>query len=886
MVAMKMRSSQLAVAAISLVALIFVAMPLLAYFNSASYRWEMSSADFVQGGIEALCLFAWFVLAASLPVARGWRIALTLIAALVYLRVHAADLPLVFMVVWLEGMLATGAFLLPLSRVSAGALFSMRFALGICIWILGLLLLSILHLALPEYLLIYSTLLFAAALLKLRKKPFALKALEYVVHRDRQVSAPAAFALLCVLILSARIPSVVDFDSIWYGLRGNWVLAPHGSIFDHLNLLGQVFYYPKLYESLLLPANWFPDFSFSCAISIAAYLACGICGLATARALGLRQRHAMLALALVLSMPAMTTMAMTAKPDLLASFFLLLGSLSFITAITRCSPIWVLGVFGAVLLGLATKLSAVPYGGLLSLSALVMLGCQLYTQKARNPPGDPAERRLMWLFLGLSLVIFTAFCLRTYLLTGYPAVGDQSIARIFNLFGFRPRYPVHIRLDTQGFASSYASVFYDYLFSPVTLLSVSYDWPGSGGALLFVLGCACALVAKSRSPLIRITLGLSPILAAGCFLAVSYGASAGGAGYYYIFPVTLAGLLGLGLAWGAMPAIRALICSLVAVVVAANAFIGFLSSPGASHAGTAPFSLDLSRPALSAARAREADIREEGLQLIDQFMRQQLGAGCRAIAAGDWQTLYELPCITENLGLNSEQLFPSDKAFIEYLNYAKVNLLVVPKFAADTPLYRTAAYLRAQGLPVIDTPAYYAVDLRSIIGAIPVPAVSRSTAAAEVDLLDKLSLAIATDLHDAANPRRDLYGIAPNDYVYFTEDPATLLIQPDVALSYPIAALDLPAKWTFSATLGMKPEDSVRDAAPVAFSVRLIGVDGAVLEEKSWRVTAGDYPSVSLDSPHGPAVRLAYIELSCNGTAGAMGIPPPMLIGQPVIHFK
>lgn len=870
-------------------AAIFITIPLIAYFRSPVYSWEMTAQAFTQGGLEALLLFAAFAAISLLRVKRNLHIVLLCFGIAIYLRLYAVELPFIFGVVWLEGILATGAVLFGArDRLSAGTLFSLRFALGICVWTVGALLLSLLHLASPAYLLLYGLLLFAVALLMLRRKPFIFTAFKYLTHGDQLVAISSGYILLSVLVLFARNPTVVDFDSIWYGLRSIWVLAPHGSIFDRLNLISLVYYYPKLFEQLTLPTSFFADFSFIYAINICVYLASGICALALVRQLGAKFRYAMLAAALVVSMPAMTTMTMTAKPDLLVSYFLLLGSLCFALAIKRAQPVWMFGTFSSVLLGLSTKLTAIPFGGLLSVAALLGLVFQCRIYGVRRILGRTASRGPIALLLAISAIIFITFCWRTYHLAGYPVIGDPLVTRIFDVLGFAPIYPVNVsHFYTVGSVSNHFTVLYDYLFDPTVLLGVNFVWPGNVGAFLFILGCLWVVISKPRLSYAGIVAGLSPMVIAGCLLAISYGADAGGDGNYYIFPVTLAALLGLSLLWQSGGRARFATLCMVPAFVAANSYLGFLLSPGAQHPGTMPFSLNFTRPPISARERREEELKAQGLGPIEQFMTESMGGDCRGVAAGSWRAIYMLPCTLENFGEHQKgAIFESQGAFIAYLNFARINLLISPKFPADATIFKTADRLRGMGLQTIETPTYFAVDLRALMGRIPLPANDEQTpVATHVNLMNVAPVGSAIDLRTGDKPRQGLYGTVPGNYGFFTEQSPALFVNSDVAVLLPIGKIGLPASWTFSASVGFRPEDAVARMGPVDFEVRVTGRDGREFAAKSWRLSFDDYRSVSFEfhgSTNNPPM---YIELRCiRATIGGFD-QPQIFIGRPEILY-
>ena len=865
----------------------FIVVPLSAYFHHPVWHWEMTLPSTTQGGIEALAFLLALIAVGRLPVHRTVRAAGIGVCTALYLRLHGVDLPFLFALFWLEGMLAAGALLVPgWMRISGGALFSIRFLMGICVWLLGALLMSILHLAFAKYLLAYSALLFVFALLKLRKKPFVVKVLEYLTHGDRVISISSAYILLSIMVLFARAPSMVDFDSIWYGLRSDWVLAPHGSIFDRLGLMSLVFYYPKLYETLILPVSWLDEFDFIYAINIVVYLASGICGFATARIAGVKTRYAILAMALVMCMPAMTTMVFTAKPDLLACYFLLVGSMFFAMAIVRDQLVWLLGVFGAVFLGLATKLSAIPFGGLLSLAAVGLLCYKLWSRAATKDRGPGPISRTMIALSVLCTIILCAYCLRTFILAGYPFYGEGTITKLQSLFGFSPRYPVDVpNPNISGFSSFRFDVLREYFFEPTALEHVGFAWPGDVGAFLFISGCLYAVATRLRSSWVWVAMGLSPILIVGFLLGICFGIVAGGDGNYFIFPVTLAGLLGFGLLWQSTGHDWLVESIALATMIVTTAGIGFLLSPGAQHPGTSPWSFNLLQPVLHARGTGEAGIATDGLKPIDGYIRTQLPKSCRAVAIGEWFALYELPCTLENITIEKQGIATSSHALVDYLNSFHVNFLISPKFPVDTVYYRVAMYLRTLGVPVVETPNYFAVDLRSVEGKIPIPPDSPlPTSRDTVDLVGAASAANAYDLRSSGESQNDLYQVNPFAYNMFTYVP-NLVLRTDAAVRIPIKHAGLATLRGFSATIGFTPDDVLHGAGPVDFAVRMLGSDGKELAVRSWRLSGAAYP-ISFDFAPSAKWNVAYVELRCTTVGSNRGSSAYILVGEPRVWFK
>ena len=54
----------------------------------------------------------------------------------------------------------------------------------------------------------------------------------------------------------------IDFDSLWYGVRGSKILDMGKGIYENPGMIGIVYTYSKGLETLTLPLSVLPSFSF------------------------------------------------------------------------------------------------------------------------------------------------------------------------------------------------------------------------------------------------------------------------------------------------------------------------------------------------------------------------------------------------------------------------------------------------------------------------------------------------------------------------------------------------------------------------------------------------------------------------------------------------
>jgi hypothetical protein len=286
-------------------------------------------------------------------------------------------------------------------------------------------------------------------------------------------------------------------------------------------------------------------------------------------------------------------------------------------------------------------------------------------------------------------------------------------------------------------------------------------------------------------------------------------------------------------------------------------------------------------------------VAEGDLSPVAAFITKGMGGDCRAVGDGDWDSLLLLPCTVEvpDPIMQDRYAMGSMRSLVRFLNFAKINLLVVSKFPAYTDFSRVANYLRGLGMPVIDAPAHFAVDLRTIAGQIPLPPipVDRSRCAAWVfnrDLNPQI-----TDLLSPANPRNMLYRDAPNWLTYFT-NVRSILLQPDAAARYKLGPLRClrrhpleSRRGTIEVAVGPRPEDSLRNANPLRFSIRVLSADGKQLGTGSWIVKPRDYQRVGINFDNTVDDPPAYVEIRSERTSQSKDPPMQLLVAELLIRW-
>lgn len=386
------------------------------------YKWHSTQAMFWQGGIELIFFgIAMFVL---WIIMKKKTILPMLLLSILYLSMNGVILPVLLTALYLECLQFIGAAFLSFQTKSMTKDILKRFVAGISIWGTGAIILSLLGHGLINDLRIYTICLILISLIIKRKKIYYCTYtkfehfLRYNITTVWQYVALTAIVLV-VLALFAKTNTAQDYDSLWYGLRPQYVLVGHHSFYDNLGYVHFVYYYPKLMELLYLPISDLGDYSFlPCAniwvfVLILYIIHCFIKKyqhLSITANLGL--------VCVIATIPAIANISATAKPDILGAFFVLLAftfCLNYFQNKKMSYAIWG-GI--ALLLCTGTKLTYFLWGGILALLFLVFV----FIDKKREQTiwNAAKELKINALLILSSLFFIVGIHLRTYLLTGVP----------------------------------------------------------------------------------------------------------------------------------------------------------------------------------------------------------------------------------------------------------------------------------------------------------------------------------------------------------------------------------------------------------------------------------------------------------------------------------
>lgn len=675
-----MRSPTKAMYPMIVLALVCIGVPLFELATYPPYDIALGLTQTWQGGIEALAVIALLMLAQTLR--RGASLIAMIVVGELYLRRHGVDVPAAIDLLYLEIIVALGAllrrFTAKRSQESADD-FLKCFVLGVAAWSVAAWGLSAVGIGSVKALRILTVVL---AIVSFAAKPRLLSAFVFarVVPWPTAARLAAAAIFGWMLVLFAKTGVAVGFDSLWYGLRGEYVLVGEGSAFASAGLVSAVHYFPKLYELMLIPVSalGMPSVVSGMSIMIFGVFAIACHEIARRLGVGTAAMRATIVLACV-TLPVISNPAIDPKPDLLAGLFVLLTGLHTARWVSGRSVESALWALACAILATQAKLVAIPYA-----AVVLIVGAFLFFRSGKNVVPSRFLREACVVF-ALSLAVSLLITTRTILLAGMPTIGPDLLFHLWQTLGFSLKFPVGTLPWThEQHIADIPSMAVQLLFQPQLLEHIITDW--TGNIWLWAL-CALPFFAKSvdgasdseRRALLRLCAGLG---IAGLVLefGMSYGVR-GGDGNYFISAVAPAAVLALALL-SARAGNRASRIAFIACLCAFALFQAAFSFVSANwYAGTREFDLKFDRSIHTYRKMNRQILSSNGLYEIDSYLRH-LHRHVRVIGCMDNDLDMRLSAGAETvqqIAYSRHDFFDSAAAFSDFLRKDRIDFLILPQ---------------------------------------------------------------------------------------------------------------------------------------------------------------------------------------------------------------
>ena len=263
----------------------------------------------------------------------------------------------------------------------------------------------------------------------------------------------AGWCVLMFLIQVGRLNIALDFDTLWYGVRSQYIVAGGTGLYENPGLVGMVYVYSKGFEVLTLPLCDLASHSYLTFFNLwLAVLGIGAMVWNAVLLTGNRKQetekkltyHSVLpgimAAVLTVSVPGIMNMALTAKADLITWLLQLIMLGCFFQYIHVYENHWIFlsGAAGSYFLTLTMK----PTSLVFSTAVFGMMGLYLlwFWFHERGAAADLFHHLVRLIgSLCLPFGALVGIWARTMKITGMPVT--SVFTSIFALFGFKMKYP-------------------------------------------------------------------------------------------------------------------------------------------------------------------------------------------------------------------------------------------------------------------------------------------------------------------------------------------------------------------------------------------------------------------------------------------------------------
>ena len=263
----------------------------------------------------------------------------------------------------------------------------------------------------------------------------------------------AGWCALMFLIQVGRLNIALDFDTLWYGVRSQYIVAGGTGLYENPGLVGMVYVYSKGFEVLTLPLCDLASHSYLTFFNLwLAVLGIGAMVWNAVLLTGNRKQetekkltyHSVLpgimAAVLTISVPGIMNMALTAKADLITWLLQLIMLGCFFQYIHVYENHWIFlsGAAGSYFLSLTMK----PTSLVFSTAVFGMMGLYLlwFWFHERGAAADLFHHLVRLIgSLCLPFGALAGIWARTMKITGMPVT--SVFTSIFAWFGFKMKYP-------------------------------------------------------------------------------------------------------------------------------------------------------------------------------------------------------------------------------------------------------------------------------------------------------------------------------------------------------------------------------------------------------------------------------------------------------------
>lgn len=456
---------------------------------SSILNWHIKQPEVIQGGIEILFFIIITFIACFFDKTKN-RISL-IVLFLLYLSTNGVVIPAVTVYLYLEILSFIGfVFNRKVLKRDSNCI-NTNFILGIITWGFFAIVLSLFGLGTFNVLRILTIVLLLLAIFFNKKDTYNLLISRFLNYIKTIEKNKLGILLLIILVYVigcsfAKSNTSLDYDSMWYGLRPEFVLMGEKSFFEYLGFSSFVFYYPKLFEFIALPISNLGDYSFIFCFNILIFALSAHLIYNFFEFSKIEKEYEKILLTLAISCtPAIVGIATTAKPDILG-YYLVLNAIYFYLKHLKTKDInYLIYSLISLVLCTGTKQTYLIWGGVVGLIEIIYIIISLIKKNIKITKNLIINN---WLILFLTTIFILGIHYRTYHLTGYPLypVGLS----LFNSLGFSVRH--NLKSSSIGLSNSFIlknlyERIYQFLFDPTKLSHVIMLWTSNIILISFIV---------------------------------------------------------------------------------------------------------------------------------------------------------------------------------------------------------------------------------------------------------------------------------------------------------------------------------------------------------------------------------------------------------------
>lgn len=608
---------------LSLIAICLIVIPYKNFLSNKLIVRKFSRPEFSEGLIEICVIFIGFVLVHFLLKEKKKAVLLTILGiTALYLRRHQVLVPFCTAILFIEILFLLGRFISSIFSLKESS--ALSYLLGLLGWTSLALVLSLLNLGTINVL---RTVFFLLGILLIGFSYISKKSLTdlHCVSLLSYVTAqPIGYRILSSLIfcflavLAAKTNTHIDWDSLSYGLRPEYVLLGDHSFFDPLYLVGDTIYYPKLHELISLPLAGFNDYSFLLCLNVALFSLLIIYFVQSLNKLSSNKTNNLLFAFTISSIPAIAVMATSAKPDMHSAFLFLLAIYFTIEfSINKKISSFFLSII-AMGLSASAKITGFAFGPFLGLGLLLIL----FVKWKRNQLDLGASKKQLSLLALLFIIPFIGIHFRTYHLTGYPLIKFTSL---WEKLGF------HLNIYKSGGSASYINLkndsFYNYIEFFKDAFFLPFNLKGHLGVSWFsdiipfmiiavlILGIGKLLLKNKNHEIVQ-ALGFLSLSGIIVFISFYARPNPGGDGNYYIIPILAVAVL---LYYIVNAKAKNILRLPLIIYLVFHLFLVFLIDMS-WHTGTAKFDLDFTKPVIESPTYKSTSLEYNKLNTFNEAL--------------------------------------------------------------------------------------------------------------------------------------------------------------------------------------------------------------------------------------------------------------------------